>query len=536
MRAEVKELTALVFTPTGKDGALICDLLLRQQVDCLLCTTVAELAAGIASGAGLAIVAEEALTNTDIKAVAELIQNQPPWSDLPFLLLTSNGSEPSEASTRILSILGEKANITLLERPVRVPTLVSSIRTALRARRRQIELRDYLRDREEREERMLQSQKLESLGVLAGGVAHDFNNLLTGILGNASLALDNADGNIPIDGLLQDIIDAGQRAADLTRQLLAYSGKGQFQLQRLNVSKLVAQITKLVHAAIPRTVNVHLDLADNLPAVLADSAQMQQIIMNLVINAAESIDAERGGTVMVRTAIQYVEPGSIKAAIEAEDLKPGRYICLEVRDNGCGMTEEVMSRIFDPFFTTKFLGRGLGLAAVMGIIRGHHGALSVRSKVGAGSTFQVLLPAINEPVKAPEPRIRRKLNGTGLILVVDDEETVQKTARVALESVGYKVVVAGNGSEGVGMHRNMADQISLVLLDLAMPVMGGEEAFQKMKLARPDVKVILSSGYDETDVVSRFEGQGIDGFIQKPYTANALAQKVQDVLLKHSKK
>ena len=502
----------------------------RHQIECVLCHNVSDLAAAIAQQPGLVLVAEEALINTDIQPIAQLIDLQPAWSDLPLLLLTSAGSEPTEVSTRILSILGEKANVTILERPIRVPTLLSTIRTALRARRRQYEVRDYLHDREINEQKMLQTQKLESLGVLAGGVAHDFNNLLTGILGNASLALDATADNLPIEELLQDIINAGQRAADLTRQLLAYSGKGQFLLQPLNVSEMVAQITKLVHASIPRTVSVHLDLADALPSVMADSAQMQQIIMNLVINAAESIDSERGGTVMVRTSAQMVDGPTVRKAIGADDLRPGRYVCLEVRDNGSGMNEEVLSKIFDPFFTTKFMGRGLGLAAVMGIIRGHQGALSVSSHVGKGSSFQVLLPAVPEKPKSASTQTRMKLNGTGVILVVDDEETVQKTAKSALERFGYKVLIAGNGFEGVGMHRNMADQISLVLLDLAMPVMGGEEAFQKMKLARPDVKVILSSGYDETDVVTRFAGKGIDGFIQKPYTASALAQKVQDVL------
>ena len=275
-------------------------------------------------------------------------------------------------------------------------------------------------------ERMRETQKLESLGVLAGGIAHDFNNLLVGILGNASLALDLLPQHSPGIAPLEAVVDAGERAAALTRQMLAYSGRGQFVLNRMNLSAYVRQVIPLIEAAIPRTVELRLDLAEDLPVIEADIAQMQQLLMNLVINGAEAIPDGKPGAVTVTTRRQeiddrYARPqtGSI-----GWDLKVGAYVLLEVRDNGSGMDEHTQARIFEPFFTTKFTGRGLGLAAALGIVRGHSGSIQVISTPGHGSTFRLLLPGVAaSPDLIPEQRrSSRSLEGQGTVLIVDDEE------------------------------------------------------------------------------------------------------------------
>lgn len=371
-------------------------------------------------------------------------------------------------------------------------------------------------ERKQLDAQLRHSQKLESLGVLAGGVAHDFNNLLLGIMGNASLALEILSADNSTRGLLKDVVSASERAADLTRQLLAYAGKGRFLVEPVNLSALVREISALIQTSIPKSVQLRMDLRDSMPLVQGDSSQLQQIIMNLVINAAEAIGTGEAGTVLVTTG--------------SENGDHGVYARLEVRDTGCGMDEETISRIFDPFFTTKFTGRGLGLAAVQGIVQGHKGVMKVSSREGHGSTFTVLFPATREmsQVKvASNPDLKAQ---DELVLVVDDEETIRRTAKAMLEHYGYTVVVAADGKEAVDLFRVIKDKVTAVLLDMTMPVMNGEDAFEQMKAIRPDVKVVLSSGYNEVDAIRRFTGKGIAGFIQKPYPAARLAEKLKSIL------
>jgi PAS domain S-box-containing protein len=295
-----------------------------------------------------------------------------------------------------------------------------------------------LSERRKLEERLRQSARLESVGLLAGGVAHDFNNLLTGVLGNATLALDMLTGANPARGLIQSVIRATESAADLTRQLLAYAGKGRFIVQPVDVSDLVGEIGQLIRTSIPRSIQVQLDLAPNLPAVEADATQLQQLVMNLVINGAEAI-GEQNGSVRVTTGLQQLDENWLVASDLTEEIVPGEYIVIEVQDTGCGMDEETRKRIFDPFFTTKFTGRGLGLAAATGIVRGHKGAIKVYSAAGKGSLFKILLPSAEAVARAPErrPAESRAEAGTGTILVVDDEEVVRRTAQSALQRYGY---------------------------------------------------------------------------------------------------
>lgn len=390
------------------------------------------------------------------------------------------------------------------------------------------------RERKDLEQKFQQAQRLESLGLLAGGVAHDFNNLLTGILGNASLALELLNPPEPGRSLLQGVITASERAADLTRQLLAYAGKGRFHIQATNLSSLVRSITELIRASIPKKVELTLELDENLPPIMADRSQLQQLIMNLVINAGEAY-GNCSGPVKISTSLRQIQAESSEKTPLGDMLEPGCYVCLKVQDNGCGMDEGTISRIFDPFFSTKFTGRGLGLAAALGIVNGHKGGMQVDSSPGRGSTFEIVLPACysNSGRTTAQPAgedVERYLEGSGTILLVDDEDIVRRTAKAVLERYGYTVIEAANGLEGVNFFEEMQDQISLVLLDLTMPVLNGEEVLERLRKISPGVIVVLSSGYDEAEASRRFDGKGISGFLKKPYTSLALGEKIKAAL------
>ena len=384
--------------------------------------------------------------------------------------------------------------------------------------------------RKQLEEKLRQSQKLESVGLLAGGVAHDFNNLLTGVLGNASLAMDLLPQEHSALPLLDEVVLASERAADLTRQLLAYSGKGQYVIQPLDLSQLIREISSLIQVSLPKMVQLRLDLAAGLPLIEGDTSQIQQIIMNLVLNGAEAI-GDKSGTVLVRTEYCGTDP-ALPSYRPDEEFPAQNCVLLEVHDTGCGMDNETVDRIFDPFFTTKFTGRGLGLAAVSGIVRSHRGTIRVFSEPGQGSTFRVLFPAVGQPsVSSAREHSTPDLKGNGVVLVIDDEDVVRRAAEAALSRFGYSVLVAENGREGVEVFDRNAEQISLVLLDMTMPLMNGAEAIRHLRRIRPDIPVIASSGYSEMEASQRFHPYELSGFIQKPYTALSLAAKVKSALM-----
>jgi two-component system, cell cycle sensor histidine kinase and response regulator CckA len=323
---------------------------------------------------------------------------------------------------------------------------------------------------------------------------------------------------------------ASETAGNLTRQLLAYAGKGRFIIEAVDLSDLVRQIHNLVQTSVPKNVTLRMELMEDLPCIEADVTQIQQLIMNLVINAAEAI-GEHQGSVLITTGVQHVDDDYIASVLTPAQISPGDYISLQVHDTGSGMSQDTIDRIFDPFFTTKFTGRGLGLAAVLGIVRGHKGAIKVYSTLQQGTTFKVLFPATGQHTsKQPPQEIIQHSAGGETVLVVDDEHIVRRSAKAMLERYGYSVVLAENGKEAVDLYKVLADKIDLVLLDMTMPVMGGEEAFRQMKTLRPEVRVILSSGYNEVEAVRRFTGKGLAGFLQKPYSAVTLAEKVRSVL------
>jgi len=384
----------------------------------------------------------------------------------------------------------------------------------------------------DQQRKMEHVQRLESLGVLAGGIAHDFNNLLTAIMGNATLAREH----VPEAGQAADYLDriesTSKRAADLCQQMLAYSGKGRFVIRPVNLSDLVEEMMHLLQVSISKGIVLRLDLNRPLPAVEADVAQMQQVVMNLVTNAAEAI-GERSGVITVATGVTLVDEHYLAGAVGSEKLPLGHYAYVEVSDTGIGMDEATKQRIFEPFFTTKFTGRGLGMAAVLGIVRGHKGAIRIYSEPGKGTTFKVLFPCQESAAEAglpSEEASSRKWRSEATVLVVDDEESIREVAAMALERIGMRVMKAADGVEAVEIFKTHHAEIDAVLLDMTMPRMGGEETFVQLRRIDPKVKVVLSSGYNEQDATNRFAGKKLAGFIKKPYTPTLLFEKLREVL------
>ena len=377
--------------------------------------------------------------------------------------------------------------------------------------------------RKRAEERIRQSQKLESLGLLAGGIAHDFNNLLTGIMGNASMVLDEID---PASAeRVREVIDSAERAANLTRQLLAYSGKGQFIVRDLNVSEAVNEIAALVEFSIPKSVQLAVTVQRRLPLVRMDPSQLQQVLMNLVINAGEAIGEGNPGRITVATSTTMIDRPFVDTA--GEEVAPGRYVCVEVSDTGSGIDGEHRAKIFDPFFTTKFTGRGLGLAAVAGIVRSLKGGITVESGAGRGSTFRVFLPA-------SEGRIETAPKGEGVdggttILVVDDEAAVRNFIAAVLRKRGHRVLTASDGQEALTVMERES-KIEAVVLDVIMPVMGGNDVLPKLKALRPELKVLMTSGYSESEARRLCATYPGASFIQKPYTAQQVSKAVEELL------
>ena len=380
-------------------------------------------------------------------------------------------------------------------------------------------------EKEALDHKIQETQKLESLGVLAGGIAHDFNNLLTVILGNASLARMDLPPDSPVHTCLQQIEQTSQRAAELCRQMLAYSGKGKFVVQRIDLSQLIDDATPLLRLSVTKKAVLRLNLAQRLPAVLVDATQIRQIIMNLVINASDAL-GDQSGAINLSTGLMRADRHYLSESRLAADLPVGDYVFLEISDTGCGMSTETLAKIFDPFFTTKFTGRGLGLAATLGIVRGHKGAIHVTSEAGRGSTFKLLLPAVDGRPELVDqtPAAEDSWRGTGTVLVVDDEETVRTVAARMIESFGFKAVLAVDGREAVARFAEDPSRFVAVLLDLTMPQMGGDEAFRAMRQLRPDVQVILMSGFNEPEAAARLEGQGWAAFVQKPFAIETLRE------------
>jgi len=382
------------------------------------------------------------------------------------------------------------------------------------------------------EQQLLHAQKLESLGVLAGGIAHDFNNILMVILGNSNLAAKGISKDSPAMENLQRIEQAVARAADLTKQMLAYSGKGKFVTEYLNLNQQLVAMLPLLEASTSKKALLKLHTHQALPLVEADATQINQIVMNLVINASEAI-GEDNGVIDVTTGYTNCDHSSLKNFLLGENLSGGIYVFLEVTDNGCGMDDETISKIFDPFFSTKFTGRGLGMSAVLGIVRGHKGAIAVKSELGKGTTFKILIPARDKPADEFKNDVHDNheddWQGQGTVLLVDDEEMVRSLGVAMLRMLGFTTITAKDGQEAVKIFKETPD-IAFVVLDLTMPQMDGEQCFRELRRLDPAVKVIMASGYNEQEVSQKFTDEGPSGFIQKPYSLADLRTSIKRIV------
>ncbi len=387
-------------------------------------------------------------------------------------------------------------------------------------------------ERRRLDEKLLQTQKLESLGVLAGGIAHDFNNLLVGVLGYTELAKTEIPPGSLAHEFLGQVETAAHRAAELARQMLAYSGRGQFVVEPVRLQTLVQEIGQLLHATVPKKASLTYIFSPETPAIDADTTQLRQVVMNLIINAAEAI-GDREGIICLKTGRTECDLPFLQGLPHAEDCVPGTYAYLEVTDTGCGMSAETVARVFDPFFTTKFTGRGLGLAGVLGIVRGHRGTIQVESVPGKGSRFTIYLPASAHALADPAPRTSPpalSFIGNGAILLADDEPTILRLARTMLQRFGFEVLVARDGLEAIQLFDAHASELRAAILDLTMPRVGGAEVFEHIHRNRPDLPVLMSSGYSEQDVIQVLQEQGITGFLQKPYNTADLASALRAIL------
>ncbi len=385
------------------------------------------------------------------------------------------------------------------------------------------------RDKLEMERQLLHADKLKSLGLLAGGIAHDFNNLLTAITCNIELMMMDLDRNSPLQNELKEAAFATKRATDLTRQMLAYSGRGRFVISNVDLSDLVGEMAELLNASISKKASLRLNLASELPFVAADGPQLQQVVMNLATNASEAL-MDRPGLINITTCVRECEAEELAQNRVAHSLAPGRYVVIEIRDTGCGMDETVQHQLFDPFFTTKFTGRGLGMSAVLGVVRGHQGGILVSSQPGRGTAISVLFPVKSEPpaftvrtlksLAAIEPRVQPILSGT--VLVVDDEAPLRLLIEQVLKRMGLRVLLAADGEEGVACFQEHAHEITFVILDLTMPKLDGMKTLAEMRRHQPDVKAVLTSGYDVESLNPQYLQEGFAAFVRKPFQIEAL--------------
>jgi len=371
-----------------------------------------------------------------------------------------------------------------------------------------------------------QTQKLESLGVLAGGIAHDFNNLLTAVMGNLNLAQLKLPETSPAIPHLEAVENIVLKASELTRQMLAYSGKGRFSVKPQCLNTLITEMVHLLKVTVTKKADLRVQLAPDLPAIEGDAAQIQQVIMNLVTNASDAL-GDTEGVIRLSTTVETLDRETLRAAFPAQALEPGLYAILEVEDTGCGISQEVLARIFDPFFTTKVQGRGLGLSAMMGILKGHRAGINIRTREGAGTLFQICFPATPKPA-APRPGVSQDSTAafSGKVLLVDDETIILDSISMALESIGFTVIQAKDGVEAMERFQAEGTNLALVIMDLTMPRMDGATAFKSMRALHPGVPVILSSGYDR----QALEGTQPEAFVQKPYRLKELKSLIRDVL------
>jgi signal transduction histidine kinase len=645
----------LVFTALPVDASLVCRVAGQAGIAARSCAAVDELCAEIRAGAGMAVIGQEALTRAVFDQLVTALQELPPWSDFPLILIAV-----PDADSAILEAAVELFNVVVLPRPVPMATLVTSLWASLRARQRQYELRSYqeamqqaltreraraaeleaimqavpaatflardpecremigsqmtyellrlppgsnlsksldgksptnframiggeeippdhlpaqraaatgqavrnyefelvfedgtrrnllgdavpligedgrpcgaagafldITERKQTEERLRQSQKLETLGLLAGGIAHDFNNLLTTIVGNATMVLEDVGSGAAEQ--LKEIITSADRAAQRTRQLLAYSGKGGSIVRDLDIAQAVNEMSDVAQFSIPKGVELSVNLNKRLPLVRMDPSQFQQILLNLVINAGEAIGESHTGTITISTSMADVQEPFADAL--GQTAAPGRYVYIEVSDTGCGIDEQAKLKIFDPFFTTKFLGRGLGLAAVAGIIRALKGAITLESAPRRGTVFRVFFPASD--VKPDSRASKIPVGERGSVLVVDDEPGVRAFLAAALRRAGYRILTACDGRGALAVCAHETRSIDAAVLDIVTPLIGADELLAELRTRYPQIRVLLTSGYSESESRRICAAFSDVAFLQKPCTTQQVTTAIADLI------
>lgn len=380
------------------------------------------------------------------------------------------------------------------------------------------------------EKQLQHAQKMESLGVLAGGVAHDFNNILTVIIGNCYFAKSNPE---EADKRISIIENAAERAAGLCRQMLAYAGKASIEMAEVDILALVNDMVNMLKSSIPQNVEIKFSISTNIPFIKGDVSQLGQIIVNLIINASEAIGNEKG-EILIALSIKDIQSGQPDTDHLGKVIQAGRYVCLEITDNGCGMDDDIKQKMFEPFYTTKVMGRGLGMSAVLGLISLHKGSLQLTSQPGSGTTFKVYLPAqtgeFNRDLNSQQILSSELRQGNGTILLVEDTEQLKLMLKTMLETLGFTVIDASNGKEALELYQKGAADIKMVLTDIGMPIMDGYELFRELKKLNPELPIIISSGYGETAVTSRIEREEIAGIVNKPYSFNQLQEVLKNLV------
>lgn len=445
----------------------------------------------------------------------------------PVVLLTSQGNE---------RVAVEAMKAGAQDYVVKTSAVFSGMsRIIQRGLREWALIQEQKRAEEERhrmERHCLHIQKLESLGTMSSGIAHDFNNLLQAVLGNLELTLIKLPPDAAVRAYLDQAVTAAERAAKLSGMMLAYSGKGFFKARKLDLTGLIEKISGMLAAAVSGNITFNVMLDKDLPPILADEDQIQQVIMNLVINAFEAVGST-DGSVTLANGVGEFDQKTLNSSRLEEKLPAGRYIWLCVSDSGCGMDAATRDRLFDPFFTTKFTGRGLGMSATLGIIRAHKGAILVESSPGSGTTIRVLFPVaktvtggeasgVSVAAEAASPGIRHY----GTILIVDDEEMIRGICHEMVNELGFEALMADSGTEALRIVREMGERIDLVLLDHSMPGMDGVAVFRELRSIQPDIPVLLASGYSEEVVADSFKGLDPNAFIQKPFNLDRLRGEV----------
>lgn len=550
---------ALVLAPHGRDSAVATAMLVEANVDAEPVRDIAQLLRELNAGAGFGVIAEESLVDFDLRALADWIRSQPEWSDFPFVLLTRRGGglERNPEAGRFLEVLG---NVTFLERPFHPTTFVSLAQSSLRARRRQYEARarleeldrvttdlrdlaasleikvqertrdlasandrltEEIAERERAEARLVQAQKMEAVGQLTGGLAHDFNNLLTAVVGSLDLLLRRTDDE-KLRKLAGNALQAAERGAQLTAQLLAFSRRQRLQPTSINPNDVVTGMGDMLSRTIGPHIRIETRLEPHLWNALADRTQIEVIILNLALNARDAMPS--GGRVTISTANLEAVPPAL-----ASDLTPGQYVSLSVADTGTGMTPEVQARAFEPFFTTKELGRGtgLGLSQLYGFAKQSGGTARIDSADGQGTTVTLYLPrtevlALNAEAAPTRASRRDRIS----VLLVDDDNGVREVCAAMLEDIGCEVTSAANGEEALQALSSSA--FTIMLTDIAMPLMSGVELAQRTRELYPDMPVLFASGYADLQVFG--EQLSEETVVRKPYRLAELAARLETII------